>query len=104
MSEADQPDDSGVSLSKLDQSALSETTPLVFQCSQCNTIVGDSLSWVSADKVMRTIALACMYQRYLRSGLKVAASNTSYNLIPQNRRCRNHHLSTFRPPYQEMTF
>ena len=51
-------DDSGVSLSNLDHSALSDSTPLVFQCSNCNSVVGDSLSWVSADKIMRTIALS----------------------------------------------
>ena len=51
-------DDSGVSLSNLDHSSLSDSTPLVFQCSNCNIIVGDSLSWVSADKIMRTVALS----------------------------------------------
>lgn len=51
-------EDSGVSLPILDQSSLSESPPLVFQCSQCNNVVGDSLSWVSADKIMRTITLS----------------------------------------------
>lgn len=31
--------------------------PLVFQCSKCRTIVGDSFSWVGSDKEMNTISL-----------------------------------------------
>ena len=57
-------DDSGVSLSNLDHSALSESSPLVLQCCNCNTVVGDSLSWVSADKIMRTIALSGVVLAY----------------------------------------
>lgn len=55
-------DDSGVSVhtSKQDEaesSVIASSNPVVFQCSQCDAIVGDSTSWVSANKIMRTITL-----------------------------------------------
>ena len=59
-------DDSGLSLSALNaQTAETETTissqspPVVFQCAICNAVVGDSTSWLSAHKLMRTISLSC---------------------------------------------
>lgn len=35
--------------------------PMVFQCSQCNVIVGDSTAWVCVDDISRTITLKSMY-------------------------------------------
>ncbi|KAL3883912.1 hypothetical protein ACJMK2_030140 [Sinanodonta woodiana] len=55
--------DSGVSVVKVDDETLEQTTekdnslPVVFQCSQCNSILGDSLSWVGANPIMRTITI-----------------------------------------------
>jgi hypothetical protein len=34
-------------------------TPLVFQCANCRTIVGDSLSLGDADEAAQTISLSC---------------------------------------------
>ena len=55
-------DDSGVSVQTVkpdeaDSSVVASSSPVVFQCSQCNTIVGDSTVWVTSNKVMRTITL-----------------------------------------------
>lgn len=63
----DMKDDSGVSVhtSKPDEaesSVIASSNPVVFQCSQCNAIAGDSTSWVSANKIMRTITLGSMNQ------------------------------------------
>lgn len=36
----------------------SDTLPLVFQCAQCNSILGDSTAWVCANDVLRSISLS----------------------------------------------
>lgn len=38
-----------------------DEAPMVFQCSQCNVIVGDSTAWVCVDDISRTITLKSMY-------------------------------------------
>ena len=35
--------------------------PLVLQCSECNVIVGDSKSWVSANDDLKSITLKCKF-------------------------------------------
>lgn len=30
---------------------------MVFQCSQCNSIVGDSKAWKSTNEILRTVSL-----------------------------------------------
>ena len=35
-----------------------ELQPIVFHCFQCSVVVGDSLSWASADNELRTITLS----------------------------------------------
>ena len=42
--------------------------PLVLQCSECNVIVGDSKSWVSANNNLKSITLKC--KCLARSGSK----------------------------------
>ncbi|KAK3597318.1 hypothetical protein CHS0354_010955, partial [Potamilus streckersoni] len=49
--------DSGVSVVKANDETLEKDLPVVFQCSQCNSILGDSLSWVGANPIMRTISI-----------------------------------------------
>ena len=45
--------------------------PLVLQCSQCNLIVGDSKSWVSANNSLKSITLKCKCLARSRSNSKV---------------------------------
>jgi hypothetical protein len=54
--------DSGVSVQtakpdEADSSIVASSSPVVFQCTQCNTIVGDSTAWVTSNELMRTITL-----------------------------------------------
>lgn len=43
----------------IDQREDSDTEyPLVFQCAKCNTILGDSLSWLCAIEDLGTITLS----------------------------------------------
>lgn len=41
-----------------DKDEAEETLPLVFQCTGCLSILGDSFSWVCADQNLRTISLS----------------------------------------------
>lgn len=33
---------------------------LILQCSNCNTIIGDTTAWGCADSILRTVGLKCM--------------------------------------------
>ena len=39
--------------------------PLVFQCTKCNSILGDSLSWLCANEDLRTLTLSRKFLRGL---------------------------------------
>lgn len=34
--------------------------PLVFQCSQCREIIGDTFAWICSDQELNTITLSSM--------------------------------------------
>jgi hypothetical protein len=44
-----------------DNEEADKTFPLVFICSKCNLIIGDSHSWVCANDSLQTITLMCKY-------------------------------------------
>ncbi|XP_045197195.2 uncharacterized protein LOC123551944 [Mercenaria mercenaria] len=73
-------DDSGVSVhapkqDEADSSVVASSNPVVFQCSQCDAIVGDSTSWVSANKIMRTITLGRITSKVgVKSAIEVSQS------------------------------
>ena len=43
----------------LDKLKTEESLPVVFQCSTCNNIFGDSCAWVSSDRELEVICVNC---------------------------------------------
>lgn len=48
-------------LAAVDQLKTEESLPVVFQCSACNGIFGDSCAWVSSDRELELICVNCKY-------------------------------------------
>ncbi|XP_062613279.1 uncharacterized protein LOC134275053 isoform X2 [Saccostrea cucullata] len=48
--------------------------PMVFQCAQCNVIVGDSTAWVCIDDISRTITLNNVTSAVVEEEMKTASS------------------------------
>ena len=40
-----------------DDDATDKAFPMVFQCGKCNSVIGDSVSWVCANEELRTVTL-----------------------------------------------
>ena len=55
----------------LDKLKTEESLPVVFQCSTCNNIFGDSCAWVSSDRELEVICVNCK--------LKLSCMGCSYN-------------------------
>ncbi|XP_064629351.1 uncharacterized protein LOC135488637 [Lineus longissimus] len=66
-----------------DQSTLDEEghqdIPLVFQCKECQAIVGDSLSWVCVDRDLRSFTLKSVTDEVVKSP-KMLTSCDEYDL------------------------
>ena len=43
----------------LDKLKTEESLPVVFQCSTCNNIFGDSCAWISSDRELEVICVNC---------------------------------------------
>lgn len=80
--------------------------PMVFQCSQCNVIVGDSTAWVCVDDISRTITLKSMYIPtdhglvmcvIIRSNILIRLLMHLFGL-PQQELCQLYHPNITPPP------
>ena len=58
--------------------------PLVLQCSECNLIVGDSKSWVSANNSLKSITLQWRIQDFPEGGREPSRGGVNTPNFPEN--------------------
>ena len=46
-------------VTSVDKLQAEENLPVVFQCSACNSIFGDSCAWASSDRELEVICVNC---------------------------------------------
>ena len=61
--------------------------PLVFQCTNCNSILGDSLSWLCANEDLRTLTLS---RKFLRGLSTVKTKVQELHLVAVQLSCDGH--------------